>query len=128
MRRDTYRPPGKKGPLPNDNSTTESVIPRNQLIIETFYHTFVHISEIIKEDFSVNKMAGVGGSSEGIKQLTEAKDEKEEKKKKSQDNDQKIETMKKAAEHEIHSDKHRIEPVCGNYSRDDNSKMIFVLE
>lgn len=36
--------------------------------------------------------------------------------------------MQKAIEHELHEDKMRIEPCCGNYSRDDTSKMIFVFE
>lgn len=54
IRRDSYRPPGKKGPKPTDGITGEAVNPLEQVIIETNYHTFVHISEMIKANFSID--------------------------------------------------------------------------
>lgn len=47
IRRETYRPPGKNGPKPADGVTDEGVNPHEQILIETNYHTFVHISEMI---------------------------------------------------------------------------------
>jgi hypothetical protein len=42
--------------------------------------------------------------------------------------EERAKAMKQAIEQELHNDKMRIEPVLGNYSREDTSKMIFVLE
>ena len=54
IRRESFRPAGKKGPKPGDGITGETVSPHEQVILETNYHTFVHISEIIKENFSID--------------------------------------------------------------------------
>jgi hypothetical protein len=55
LRRESFRPPGKKGPKPEDGITGEFVNPHDQIIIETNYHTYVHISEMIRDNFTIDQ-------------------------------------------------------------------------
>ena len=55
IHRDTYRPPTKKTGYQNQLDTVNGdvVIPHEMIIIETYQGTFMHLSEHIKEEYSM---------------------------------------------------------------------------
>jgi hypothetical protein len=65
---------------------------------------------------------------QGYSQSNAEKAKKQGAIKKKNDKDTKSGTEEPHKEDEVNEDTSRIDPVCGNFSKDDKSKMVFTLE